>query len=568
MRKVLTLLFLLAASAIPAMAQYTTVSANVFDPNNQVYANGTFTAQFYDPGTSGKLPLLNGSTFQQRLSGSLDSFGYFSVPLADNGVIASSSGATGTQWTISICSQPYQLYLGKTYCFSYQTTITGSSMDLTAALKAVAATLPQNTSQPFVYIGVLAGIPTLCTVGQVAFITDATPGQNQYNCTATNTWTQNTSGGTPGGSNLQVQFNNGGAFGGSQITTDAATKSNLNIPGIETVMGDTHLGSSTGTVPWLDLQNFGARPLNATANPNTTGTSSGTSLTVVSATGWQKNDGVVGSKMGAATTQTTPAAPTVTPLGVVGTSTISYKCVGADSLEGLTAASPAGSTTTGPAVFGQVPNVITAISRSGNVVTGTVSGSLPHSSGNYHAIVMNVTWPSGVHDGLEYITITSSTTFTYSQTGSNETGTLHSPVSAVRLFNGFIVTSAVRTGNQIIFTTDVNHNIAVGTTYYPTVIEVAGIQPVDMDGIFTVSYVTSNTITVYTGQSYGSQTETGSLYSGTSTNGSLEWNQMGLYAWESNLVTCPAIASPTQKYYIYADYSTAAAAHSIMWVQL
>ena len=209
-RCIFATLAFLTVSIIPTFCQYTNVSANVFDPNNQVYANGTFTAQFYDPGTSGKLPLLNGSPFQQRLSGSLDSFGSFSVPLADNNVIASSSGATGTQWIFNICSQPYQLYQGKTYCFNYQTTITGSSVDLSAALKAVAATLPQNTSQPFVYIGVLAGIPTFCTVGQVAFITDATPGQNQYNCTATNTWTQNTGGsGTPGGSNLQVQFNNG-----------------------------------------------------------------------------------------------------------------------------------------------------------------------------------------------------------------------------------------------------------------------------------------------------------------------------------------------------------------------
>lgn len=43
----------------------------------------------------------------------------------------------------------------------------------------------------FVYTGVLIALIPTCTVGQVAFITDATPGQNQYNCTATNTWTQN-----------------------------------------------------------------------------------------------------------------------------------------------------------------------------------------------------------------------------------------------------------------------------------------------------------------------------------------------------------------------------------------
>ena len=47
----------------------------------------------------------------------------------------------------------------------------------------------------FVYTGPLSDIPATCTVGQLAFITDATAGKNQYNCTAANTWTQNASGG-------------------------------------------------------------------------------------------------------------------------------------------------------------------------------------------------------------------------------------------------------------------------------------------------------------------------------------------------------------------------------------
>ena len=50
----------------------------------------------------------------------------------------------------------------------------------------------------FVYVGALSGIPATCTVGQLSFITDATAGQNQYNCTATNTWTQNLNSGASG----------------------------------------------------------------------------------------------------------------------------------------------------------------------------------------------------------------------------------------------------------------------------------------------------------------------------------------------------------------------------------
>lgn len=52
----------------------------------------------------------------------------------------------------------------------------------------------------FVYTGVLSGLPATCTVGQIAFITNATAGQNQYNCTATNTWTQNLNSGAGGAS--------------------------------------------------------------------------------------------------------------------------------------------------------------------------------------------------------------------------------------------------------------------------------------------------------------------------------------------------------------------------------
>jgi hypothetical protein len=38
--------------------------------------------------------------------------------------------------------------------------------------------------------GSVAGLPGTCTVGQVYFATNATPGQNLYFCTAANTWTQ------------------------------------------------------------------------------------------------------------------------------------------------------------------------------------------------------------------------------------------------------------------------------------------------------------------------------------------------------------------------------------------
>ena len=48
-----------------AQTGHTTVTATVQDANGSLYVNAPFNISFYDPGTSGKLPLLNGSTFQQ-----------------------------------------------------------------------------------------------------------------------------------------------------------------------------------------------------------------------------------------------------------------------------------------------------------------------------------------------------------------------------------------------------------------------------------------------------------------------------------------------------------------------
>lgn len=57
-----------------------------------------------------------------------------------------------------------------------------------------------GTGGGFVFTGVLASIPATCAVGQLAFITNATAGQNIYECSATNTWTQQLNSGAGGAS--------------------------------------------------------------------------------------------------------------------------------------------------------------------------------------------------------------------------------------------------------------------------------------------------------------------------------------------------------------------------------
>lgn len=90
--------------------------------------------------------------------------------------------------------------------------------------------------------GIGTTLPAKCTVGQLFFKTNATAGQNIYECASTNTWTQqlNSGGGSgsPGGSDTQVQFNDGGStFGGDagmtyNKTTDTLTVGNIATAGL------------------------------------------------------------------------------------------------------------------------------------------------------------------------------------------------------------------------------------------------------------------------------------------------------------------------------------------------
>lgn len=137
MKALLAALALLILSPLGLAQSGTThVTAHVLDPNSFAYANSPVHVTFFDPGTSGKLPLINGSTFQTNFTVfSTDSFGNFAIDLTDNALIASTSGATGTQWKFGIC------YSDGVTCFTYQATISGASVDLSAALQAAAAVI-------------------------------------------------------------------------------------------------------------------------------------------------------------------------------------------------------------------------------------------------------------------------------------------------------------------------------------------------------------------------------------------------------------------------------------------
>lgn len=77
----------------------------------------------------------------------------------------------------------------------------GGGMKLKIAwLLALSFCLDAQVGNPGSYfrIGTVANLPATCTIGMLYFATNATAGQNQYYCTASNTWTQQLNSGTGG----------------------------------------------------------------------------------------------------------------------------------------------------------------------------------------------------------------------------------------------------------------------------------------------------------------------------------------------------------------------------------
>lgn len=74
--------------------------------------------------------------------------------------------------------------------------------------------------------------PSTCSVGDVFFDTDATAGRNIYGCTSANTWTLEGDGSAAvPGSDTQVIFNDGGAFGADAGATYNKTTDTLTLGG-------------------------------------------------------------------------------------------------------------------------------------------------------------------------------------------------------------------------------------------------------------------------------------------------------------------------------------------------
>lgn len=204
-------------------------------------------------------------------------------------------------------------------------------------------------------------------------------------------------------------------------TSNQFTAANGNLPVADLVVRGPNPGG-------VDIRRFGARAINPSAIPSPTTTiTSGTSAAVVSSnTGLQIGDGFAIAGAGLAQTMTTPAAPTVTPscaagptglgftvpAGAGGTS-YAYSASLRDQGQGLTAASPNGTTSTGNASLGANSTAWTSsASGSSNVFTATVGSTANLAAGCL--VVLKSSTGDAEFGGWKIITsVVDGTHFTY-----------------------------------------------------------------------------------------------------------------------------------------------------------
>jgi hypothetical protein len=159
---------------------------------------------------------------------------------------------------------------------------TGGTQDFTSASHLVAKN------------GTAVSKPASCTVGEVYFATDATPGQNWYFCTAANTWSQQVAGGSGGAATSLVDGAANNALTvsqGSGTIVNYLTVANAptaTSPQLQSSGGDTNInltlapkGTGTVVIPSTNMATSGssAPPLLALGG-STTGNSFGVMMTM------------------------------------------------------------------------------------------------------------------------------------------------------------------------------------------------------------------------------------------------------------------------------------------------
>lgn len=123
------LFFLVVFLVLGSVAEATTLTATVVSPNGTPYASSPVTATFV-PSPSGTTPNPPGV-----VTGTTNGSGAFSIVVTDNTTLA----PLGSRWDIKVC------FNGQTPCAEVVTSVSGTSLDISALLSA-AATNPTSSS--------------------------------------------------------------------------------------------------------------------------------------------------------------------------------------------------------------------------------------------------------------------------------------------------------------------------------------------------------------------------------------------------------------------------------------
>ena len=235
MKKILSFVMLLLLGSSVAFATSTTVSSTgVADPDGFTWKNGTYSIDFVlAPNTTNvNANVWDGGVFATHYTGSLDSSGAFSKSLPSNTAIK----PAGSKWRFTFCANASK------GCFSYTTSVTGGSLNITTASNAVAVA-PRFVQGQYNYGYGPVEVTSTITTG--AFFYDVTVGAcKQYTGTSWGLCPSNAS--TYDATNVAIT---GGAIDGTTLgATTASTVGFTALTSKGTKFSVTGCGTATSLV--------------------------------------------------------------------------------------------------------------------------------------------------------------------------------------------------------------------------------------------------------------------------------------------------------------------------------